>query len=152
MASELNPVRVWVQEEKVFTDSRKQIWMPDRFWTGGQAGIGSAFVDGTQDPGLYSKERYGNFTYAIPVDSGRYAVTLHFAETYWGLDNPGGGGVGTRVFDVFCNGVALLHNFDIHKEAGSSQALNAQGKLLLSFVPVVNYASIRAIEVVDESQ
>ncbi len=66
MASELNPVRVWVQEEKVFTDSRKQIWMPDRFWTGGQAGIGSAFVDGTQDPGLYSKERYGNFTYAIP--------------------------------------------------------------------------------------
>jgi hypothetical protein len=156
----LNPVRISAQE-KPFTDSRKQVWMPDRFWSGGQAGVGSAFVEGTRDPALYSKERYGNFSYAIPVDSGRYAVTLHFAETYWGLDNPGGGGAGTRVFDVLCNGVALLRNFDIYKEAGGSRALvktfhglepNAQGKLLLSFVPILNYASIRAIEVVDESQ
>lgn len=159
-AHRLNPVRISAQE-KLFSDSRKQVWMPDRFWSGGQVGVGSAFVEGTQDPALYSKERYGNFSYAIPVDSGRYAVTLHFAETYWGLDNPGGGGAGTRVFDVFCNGVALLRNFDIYKEAGGSRALvktfhglepNAQGKLLLSFVPVRNYASVRAIEVIDESQ
>jgi len=156
----LNPVRISAQE-KVFSDSRKQVWMPDRFWSGGQVGVGSAFVEGTADPVLYSKERYGNFSYAIPVDSGKYAVTLHFAETYWGLDNPGGGGTGTRVFDVLCNGVALLRNFDIYKDAGGSRALvktfhglepNAQGKLLLSFVPVKNYASIRAIEVVDESK
>jgi hypothetical protein len=156
----LNPVRISAQE-KLFSDSRKQAWLPDRFWSGGQVGVGSAFVEGTADPVLYSKERYGNFSYAIPVDSGKYSVTLHFAETYWGLDNPGGGGVGTRVFDVFCNGLALLRNFDIYKEAGGSRALvktfhglepNAQGKLLLSFVPVRNYASIRAIEVVDESQ
>jgi hypothetical protein len=156
----LNPVRISAQE-KLFSDSRKQSWMPDRFWSGGQVGVGSAFVEGTADPVLYSKERYGNFSYAIPVDSGKYAVTLHFAETYWGLDNPGGGGAGTRVFDVLCNGVALLRNFDIYKEAGGSRAIvktfhglepNAQGKLQLSFVPVRNYASIRAIEVVDESQ
>ena len=159
-AHRLNPVRISAQE-RLFSDSRKQVWMPDRFWSGGQVGVGSAFVEGTQDPALYSKERYGNFSYAIPVDSGRYAVTLHFAETYWGLDNPGGGGAGTRVFNVFCNGVALLRNCDIYKEAGGSRALvktfhglepNAQGKLLLSFVPVRNYASIRAIEVIDESQ
>ena len=156
----LNPVRISAQE-KLFSDSRKQVWMPDRFWSGGQVGVGSAFVEGTADPVLYSKERYGNFSYAIPVDSGKYSATLHFAETYWGLDNPGGGGVGTRIFDVLCNGIALLRNFDIYKEAGGSRALvktfhglepNAQGKLLLSFVPVRNYASIRAIEVVDESQ
>jgi len=156
----LNPVRISAQE-KLFSDSRKQAWMPDRFWSGGQVGVGSAFVEGTADPVLYSKERYGNFSYAIPVDSGKYSVTLHFAETYWGLDNPGGGGVGTRVFDVLCNGIALLRNFDIYKEAGGSRALvktfhglepNAQGKLLLSFVPVRNYASIRAIEVVGESE
>jgi hypothetical protein len=156
----LNAVRICTQE-KPCTDSHKQVWMADKYWSGGQAAVGSAFVQGTQDPALYVKERYGNFSYAIPVDVvGRYAVTLHFAETYWGLDNPGGGGAGTRVFDVFCNGVALLRNFDIYKEAGGSRALtktfhgltaNAQGKLLLWFAPVVNYASIRAIEVVDES-
>lgn len=156
----LNPVRISAQE-KPLLDSRKQVWLPDRFWSGGQEGVGSAFVEGAADPVLYSKERYGNFSYAIPVDNGRYTVALHFAETYWGFDNPGGGGVGTRIFDVFCNGMALLRNFDIYKEAGGSRALvktfhgmepNAQGKLLLSFVPVRNYASIRAIEVVDESQ
>src|SRR2546426_638816 len=54
-AHKLNPVRISAQE-KVITDSRKQVWMPDRFWSGGQAAIGSAFVEGTQDPGLYSKE------------------------------------------------------------------------------------------------
>ena len=156
----LNPVRIYVQD-KPYTDSHRSIWMPDNFWSGGQFAAGSAFVEGSQDPGLYAKERYGHFSYAIPVDQGRYGVTLHFAETYWGLENPGGGGVGSRVFDVYGNGMALVRNLDIYKEAGGSRALlktfhglesNAQGKLMLSFVPVHNYATIRAIEVVDESR
>jgi hypothetical protein len=105
-------------------------------------------------------ERYGNFSYAIPVDEGEYAVRLHFAEKYWGRENLGGGGVGSRVFDVFCNGAALVRNLDIYKEVGANRALlktfhrlkpNAQGKLLLSFVPVRNYASLHALEVEDES-
>jgi hypothetical protein len=82
---------------------------------------------------------------------------LHFAETYFGPGKPGGGGVGSRVFDVYCNGVALLKNFDVYKTAGAADAAvdrtftglepNAQGKFVLSFVPVLNYACINAIEV-----
>ena len=89
-------------------------------------------------------------------------MTLRFAETYFGPNNPGKGGVGNRLFDVYCNGTALLHTFDIFKEAGGeNRALdktfhglqpNSMGKLMLSFVPVRNYASVRAIEVVDESR
>jgi hypothetical protein len=58
--------------------------------------------------------------------------------------------------------VALLRNFDIFKEAGgANRALqkifrglepNAQGKLILRFVPVENYACVNAIEVADESK
>jgi hypothetical protein len=66
------------------------------------------------------------------------------------------------VFDVSCNGTALLQDFDIFKAAGgafrtvvrSFQGLhpNGQGKLLLTFSPNVNYASVRAIEVLDEGK
>ena len=48
---------------------------------------------------------------------------MYFAETYWGKENEGGGGSGQRVFDIFCNGSALLRNLDILKEAGPNLAI-----------------------------
>ena len=73
-----------------------------------------------------------------------------------------GGGVGSRVFDILCNGLALHRNFDLFKEArGAGRAVtwsshglepDAQGKLAISLAPVRNYACVNAIEVVDESR
>ena len=155
----LNPIRM-VALDKPCLDSRRQTWMPDDFWSGGQMGAPTGKPEGARDSNLYTRERYGNFSYAIPVGEGEYAVTLHFAEKFWGLENPGGGGEGSRIFDVFCNGVALLRDLDVYKEAGGNRPVlktfhglkaNAQGKLLLCFVPVKNYASVYAVEVVDES-
>jgi hypothetical protein len=109
---------------------------------------------------MFQAERYGNFRYTIPVAEGRYTVNLRFAETWFGPSQPSGGGEGSRTFDVYCNGIALLRNFDIFRAAGGAQraveksfhgvAPNAQGKIELSFVPVVNYACVNAIEVVDD--
>ena len=118
-------------------------------------------MTGTPDADLFGNERYGHFSYAIPVAPGVYAAAMYFAETYWGKENQGAGGPGSRIFDIYCNGSALARNLDILKEAGPNQALvkhfhglrpNAQGKLNFEFVPVVNYASVFAIEVVDESR
>jgi len=155
----LNSIRM-VALDRPCMDSRRQLWLPDNFRSGGQVGAAPAKADGASDSNLYTRERYGNFSYAIPVGEGEYGVTLHFAEKFWGLENPGGGGEGTRVFDVFCNGVALLRDVDVYKEAGGNRPLlktfhglraNAQGKLMLSFVPVKNYASVYAVEVIDET-
>ncbi len=65
------------------------------------------------------------------------------------------------MFGVYCNGTALLRNFDICKQAGGSlKALdktfhhlepNPEGKLLLTFVPVRDYACLDVLEVEDES-
>jgi hypothetical protein len=94
------------------------------------------------------------------VDEGSYKLTLYFSEKYWGSNVSKTGGVGSRVFDVLCNGVALVRRLDIVKEAGSGRALiktynglrpNAQGKLIISFVPDVNYASVDAIEVEEDA-
>ena len=155
----LNPVRIVAQDNFV-TLSNGTVWGPNMYVTGGQYSAHTAVVSG-DDPDLYTREQFGHFDYAIPVDTGTYRISLYMAEEYFGQGNPGGGGPGSRVFDVFCNGTPLVRNLDILKEAGADRAVvktfhgfapNAQGKLIVSFVPVRNYASLYAIEVVDETQ
>jgi hypothetical protein len=157
----MRPVRI-LAGGRSYYDRAGQFWGADRYFIGGRPLTKPTVVEGTTDPELYSNERWGHFSYSIPVPSpGRYRVTLKFAETNFGKSNPGRTGVGSRLFDVFCNGVALLRNFDMLKETGvENMAIdkvfrglvpNAQGKLVLTFVPVVEYASVRAIEVVDDT-
>ena len=156
----LNPIRL-VAQENFLTLANGVVWSPDTYVGNGVLAAHAIQVTGTEDPDLFGRERYGHFDYAIPVDNGAYSLSLYFAEEYFGPGNPGAGGPGSRLFDVFCNGAALLRNFDILKEGGPNRALvktfhnltpNAQGKLSVSFVPVHNYASLYAIEVLDESQ
>ena len=156
----IHPIRIVTQDATVI-DRSGVVWSPDNYFQGGRIIGRRGMVDGPDDPQIYGRERYGNFSYAIPVADGRYTVNLHFAETYWGPNEQGGGGVGSRVFDVYCNGIALLRNFDMCKEFGPRRQImksfhglqpNGQGKLLLSFVPRKNYANISAIEVIDEGR
>jgi hypothetical protein len=156
----LNPIRIVTQPNSV-TDSKGQVWEADNYYLGGQTSNHFKAVTGTPDADLFANERYGHFSYAIPVAPGAYAVTMYFAETYWGKENLGGGGQGERVFDIYCNGSALARSLDILKETSPNHALvkrfrglrpTAQGKLNFEFVPVLNYASVFAIEVLDESR
>lgn len=156
----MRPVRI-VARARNYTDQRGQVWGADRYFSHGFAVPRSEPVSNTPDPEMFQSERFGNFTYTIPVAEGRYLVNLRFAENWFGAEKPGAGGVGSRIFDVYCNGAVLLRNFDISRTAGGSlRAIersfhgitpNAQGKIELSFVPVVNYACINAIEIEDES-
>lgn len=169
----INPIRI-VAQNSSYTDHAGNAWSPDRYYSGGQLALHIARtpVSRTSDPDLYSGERYGHFTYTIPVAPGKYKVTLRFAETYWGIENQRHtlpdqdgsplGGVGSRIFDVYCNGTALLRSFNIFKEAGGPLTAidktfhnlqpDAQGKLVLSFVPVKDYACVNGIEVEYESE
>jgi len=157
----LRPVRIVAREtSQVSKDG--VLWGADRYFVGGQRVLRSDSITGTTDPELYMGERFGNFRYSIPAAPGKYMVKLRFCETWFGPRKPAGGGGGLRLFDVYSNGVALLRNFDIFTEAGGEDIAlekvfhsiqpNAQGKIVLSFVPVRNYACVNAIEVVDESQ
>jgi len=104
----LRPVRI-VARETAVTAKDGQLWGADRFVTGGQTVLRTDPVRNTADPELYMGERYGNFTYTIPVTAGgRYTATLRFCESWFGPKKPANGGARNRVFDVYCNGVALL--------------------------------------------
>jgi hypothetical protein len=157
----MKPVRILTQPTS-FVDHKGQRWRADDYYFNGFQMAGRPRVSGTDDPELFGAERYGHFSYAIPVDvRGRYTVVLHFAEFYFGPQLPGGGGTGSRVFHVFCNGQTLLRSFDIHKEGGGLRLVtrsfpgiepSAQGKINLTFEPVVNNATVSGIEIIEEPQ
>ena len=117
-----------------------------------------SFVDGSTES-QYSWARIGHFTYSIPVDPDEtYTVRLHFIEPWFGNQNSGVGGKGSRIFDVTCNGIGLLKGFDIFAEGGTGPVVktfahiapNGLGKIELEFTPVNNYALVSGIEVVPE--
>jgi len=99
----------------------------DGYYSGGstdtQTGtINTSGVTNPAPPAVYLSERWGNFTYTLPglTPSGYYTVRLHFAEVYYGPGMPGGGGTGTRQFNVAVNGTQVLSNFDIFAAAGGA--------------------------------
>jgi hypothetical protein len=162
IAGKIRPIRI-VARNRGFTDKSGRYWDSDHFVRGGLQVVRADTVAGTEDPDLYHGERFGNLMYSIPVPpSGAYRVTLHFAEGWFGPGRPGGGGVGSRVFDILCNGITLKRALDIFKEAkGSNRALiltfhnlepNPQGKLVISMIPSRNYACVNALEIEDESR
>ncbi len=155
------PIRLTMRSTPL-TDSKGQFWGPDNYFMNGQQANQNGLLVDTSDPDLFAGERYGHFTYAIPVDTrGTYTVVLHFAELYFGPGASGSGGAGSRVFKVMCNGQTLLDNFDVFREAGSLHEISkafhhlkpsAQGKLNLSFEPIMNNATVSGIEVLDEAR
>lgn len=156
------PIR-WVAADSAVVDHEGRLWVPDQFVYGGRRRELPEEVGNTTDPEIYQSERYGNFSYAIPVaGNATYTLMLHFAEHWFGVPNDGGSGdaSGQRVFDVYCNGTSILKDMDIYREGrGSLKAVtkvfhglrpNHQGKLLLTFVPNHDYATLAALEVLPE--
>jgi hypothetical protein len=158
----LNPIRISAHQSG-FEDVDGTHWSGDNYFIGGRTTRRKDPATAPKIPVLYAGERHGNFSYAIPVAPGSYTVKLYFLESFFSplIADAGCGSAGCRIFDVTCNGVLLLQDFDIFQAAGAFRPVvrefhglhpNGQGKLLLSFSPKVNYAEIRAIEVIDEAK
>ena len=160
---QLRPVRIVTRDVPYYSDD-SHWWSADTYFKGGQFAATEEAAAGTDDPELYTTERWGNFSYAIPVTPGRYVVTLHFIERHFhGADRgqplSSQGSAGARLFNVFCNRKLILRDLNILEQAGEDRPLvrqvsglepDAQGKLVLEFVPVHYYATVTAIEVVPQ--
>jgi hypothetical protein len=155
---QIRPVRIVTQPSPA-TDSEGHVWSADQYFIGGTLVFRKDSVSNLQGKVLYQGERYGNFAYRIPLAPGKYRLTLHFAETWFGTPESHQPAFGSRLFNVFANGVALLRSFEVAKAAGGTYRgvdetfdniePNAQGVLVLEFVPLKNYAEVNAIEIVE---
>jgi hypothetical protein len=152
------PIRIVVGHSS-YRDSSGNVWLSDRYFFGGRLSSFGGDLSNIADGRLYEWHRFGHFHYVVPVaTAGKYTLKLHFMEHWFGVQNRGIGGVGSRVFDVSCNGAMLLKGFDILREAGSEPLIKTfqhieptpQGKIEIYFTPAVNYPSISAIEVIPE--
>ena len=124
----------------------------DQYATGGTVFATDQPIAGTEDDALYQTERYGSFTYNLPVPNGTYSVKLHFAELYWDA-------AGQRVFNVAAEGRPVLQGYDIVKKAGPLTAITetfpvtvTDGQLTLAFAPGaagVDQPKVSAIEVLE---
>ena len=152
------PIRIIVGHS-AYHDAHGNVWMPDRYFFGGRLSRFVGDLSKVPDGALYEWHRFGHFHYVVPVaPGGKYTLNLYFLEHWFGIQNGGIGGEGSRVFDVYCNGSTLLKGFDIFREAGSGPLVKSfqhieptpQGKIEIYFTPDINYPSISAIEVVPE--
>jgi hypothetical protein len=146
------PLRM-VAGPRTVVDDAGNTWLPERFFSGGRRVFHSE--PKAANSRLYEWERYGHTYYHLPVVPNReYTLKLYFAESWFGVANGGTGGVGSRVFDVYCNGTTLLKSFDILKVEKNGFVIMTShhvrstdhGTLELSFLPSKNYPLINAME------
>jgi hypothetical protein len=120
-------------------------YVADKYYSRGRTWRTNSAIAGAADAQLYQSERYGNFSYSLPLANGNYAVTLKFAEIYWSK-------AGRRIFNVMIGGSQVISNLDIFAMAGKNRAYDVtipvtvvKGILKIDFVTVVDNAKVSAI-------
>jgi streptogramin lyase len=120
------------------------------------AAVDTSAVSSPAPQAVYQTVRYGNtFSYTLSglTANASYTLKLHFNELYWGAS--GGGGTGSRVFNVQVNGQSALSNYDIYQQAGGANkaiteqlptTADAGGNVTLQFSTVTDNAMVNGIE------
>lgn len=150
----LLPIRILAGGSMPVRDAEGNLWAPDKYFAGGRHGQPPAHASGQAT--IYDSDRVGRFTYRIPVIAeGHYRIRLFFKDPWFGPGNGGKGGPGSRSFDVSCNGIPLLRNFDILAEGHGQPVVKTfndvqasqTGRLELAFLSEINYPIVNAIEI-----
>lgn len=157
ISGHLRPIRIVARDVPYYSDDSRW-WSPDAYFKGGQLAFRQQPVS-SDDPEFYESERWGRFSYEIPVAGGRYTVTLYFAEHRGVTGLEAQSATDDRIFNVYCNGKTILATLNLASQSAKDRTLvrtikglepNAQGKLVLDFVPVRGYATVTAIEALPE--
>src|SRR5438477_2478744 len=115
-------IRILSGASRSYVDRAGKLWNPDTYFSGGKTVRSSVQrIWRTQDANIYRSSRQGDFQYDIPLKPGIYELRLHFAETFYGPEEIGNGGEGSRVMTATANGKVLLNDFDILLDAGGSR-------------------------------
>lgn len=120
----------------------------DRYYSGGSTNSTDDAIGGVDDDTVYQTERYGTFSYQIPVTDANYSVTLNFAELYQTE-------AGARSFHVEVEGEEVMSSFDLYALVGHDEAYDytvddvqvADGYLNISFEGLVDNATLSGLAI-----
>lgn len=149
-----NAIRLLAARESHHYDDQRRLWLADRFVKGGTVVRRSRLVK-AENPNLYGGERYGDFRYLLPAAPGRYRLTLHMAELWFGTA-PAGPRSGRRLFSIYSDGAPLIEEFELMPAAGGAARgyeltfedlrPDKRGYVELEFRSLENFAMINALE------
>ncbi len=120
----------------------------DRYYTGGSTGSTSDPISGVEDSAIYQSERYGSYSYEVPVTNASYSVTLHFAELFQTE-------AGARSFNVSVEGQQVLPSIDLYSLVGHDAAHSfvaddikvSDGRLSITLEGLVDNATLSGFTV-----
>lgn len=87
----------------------------DRDFTDGEMNSTADSITGAEDSRVFNSERYGDFSYEIPLANGRYSVSLGLVELYWEA-------AGDRSLNIEVEGNSIVSNYDIFAMVGHDRA------------------------------
>ncbi len=119
-------------------------WQADQYFNGGSTATNNTLPTFM---GMYVSERFGNFSYVVPVTNGNHLVTLQFAEIYWQAK-------GKRIFNVKINGNQVLTNVDLYALSGFANPrhfsfpINVTNNTIeIDFISIVDNAKVSGISI-----
>ncbi|MEM7802036.1 MAG: malectin domain-containing carbohydrate-binding protein [Chloroflexota bacterium] len=144
------PLRINSGSSETYVDRNQALWLADQYFLGGntvQRDEKISIENG--DPRILRSERWGSKGYAIPVENGRYAVILHFAETFSGINR-----ANERLFSVEVEGENYIE-VDVFAEAGGRnrgltkefEAVVSDNMLEIYFGKKIQETEINGIEI-----
>ena len=130
------------------TASNGITYQADKNFSGGNTFKTSEAIANTSSDALYQSERYGDFSYNIPVSDGTYEVTFLFSEIFHSAS-------GKRRFDTFMEGVQSITDLDIYGNVGAfskyevvKQVQVTDGTLNIKFDSDIDNAKLSALHVI----
>lgn len=120
-------------------------WQEDKFFTQERGGPGATLE--TADH-VYKTERWGEFSYDLPIGNGTFDVELYFAEIYHYE-------VGDRIFSVHIEDSLVIDQYDILTEAVYGQGITKSftiqsdfdGYLRIKFSTTIDGAKVSGITI-----
>jgi hypothetical protein len=147
-------IRIKAGVDAPWKDNEGNTWQPDTgLFADGETAArdDNLAIANTTDPAMFHTERYSMTSFSYKLPNGKYKVKLYFADTYEGIT-----GAGQRVFTFNVQGHEVK-NFDIFAKVGGNKAdvetfdtEVTDGKLSITFTPIVENPEINAIEIIPQ--
>lgn len=123
----------------------------DQYSRGGFVNSTPDPIAGTEDDALYQTERYGIYSYEVPVSEATYDLELHFNELYQTA-------AGLRSFSVTVEDQALFSDLDLYTTAGHDTAYSrvikdvavSDGYLSITLTATIDNATISGFAIYSE--